>query len=76
MGLYKTEDTVSIKIPAHLIENLKKESKQRRISVEKIIEQTLQDREDFLFAEKQVKDIKSGKSKLISQAVIQAKLGL
>ena len=76
MGLFKAEETVSIEVPAHLIENLKKESKRRRKSVEKIIAETLQDREDFLFAEKQLKDIKSGKSKLISQADVQAKLGL
>ena len=69
-------DTVSIEIPANLIENLKKESNRRRKTVEQIIAEVLEDREDFMLAEKCMKGINSGKTKLIPQKTIKKKLGL
>ncbi len=69
-------NTVTIEIPAYLIENLKKESKRRCKTVEQIIAEVLEDRQDFVAAEKQMKDIKSGKTKLIPQKIVKKQLGL
>ena len=45
-------------------------------TVEQIIAEVLEDREDFVAAEKQMKDIKSGKTKLIPQKIVKKQLGL
>ena len=67
-------DTVAIELPAYLIENLKKECKLRRKTVEQIIAEVLEDRADFLLAEQSMKDIKSGKTKLIPMEKVAKKL--
>ena len=69
-------DTVTIEVPTYLIENLKKESKRRRTTVEQIIAEVLEDRADFMAAQKQMKDIQSGKTKLIPQQTVKKQLGL
>lgn len=65
-GTITNSNTVSLELPAGLFAALEKESRRKRKSVAQMLAQILEDRADYLEAERRMKDIRSGKVKLIS----------
>ena len=75
-GTHSGNGTVLLEIPAGIFHELEKESKRKRKSVQQVIGQILEDRADFLQAEKRMADIRSGKEKLVPAEDVYKRLGL
>lgn len=69
-------ETISLELPAGLFASLEKEGRRRRKSVAQIIAQVLEDREDYLEAEKRMRDVRSGKVKLVDAEDVYKRLGI
>jgi len=67
---------VCLELPAGLFAALEKESKRKRKTVAQMLAQILEDRADYLEAERRMKDVRSGKVKLIPAEEVCRNLGL
>jgi len=75
-GTNTNGSTVSLELPAGLFAALEKESRRKRKTVAQMLAQILEDRADYLEAERRMKDIRSGKVKLIPAEEVYRSLGL
>lgn len=71
-----TGETVSIELPVALLHSLEKEGRRRHKTVAAVIAQMMQDREDFVAAEKVMKRVREGKEKLVPATEVYARLGI